>query len=134
MNTTFDAREAAKLMIDKVQVYFLGDTSQYLDLNRKGEVWLSSEGVTEYYMTLAEFLIQCADAEFQTMKPLVKWYRPLIVWEDGCSFPQSYVESDFFKSKYHKSKEKFLKDMYHRPIKVLKWEEIYLPETLAECE
>ena len=67
--------------------------------------------------------------KFKEYKPeskppkLVKWYRPLNVWEEGLAFPQPSKVNRFYRSK-----DKF------DGMKVLEWEEKLFPRTFEECE
>jgi hypothetical protein len=134
-NTTFDAKEAVKYMLDGLRIkpvepiafgnYFI----EYLYFENNSFKFKYGDFINN--IDLLEFLhfksIFClAD------KNLVKWYRPTIFWKKGLPPMRFQREEEFF----YRTKEQFFDEntFFSSNMKVLDWEEKYAPATYEECE
>jgi hypothetical protein len=136
MNTTFNAREAVKYLLDGLYIKLV-DTPQY-EVLFLGTDFLVIDSINIKDWSIAEFLEKFKDTnkfKFQLAdKSLVKWYVPKIVWQKHKNYNYKPYMLDQADQSLYRDKNDFVKEHEKYEIKVLEWGTKYLPETYEDCE
>ena len=130
MNTTFDAKEAVKYMLDGFRIKsFEIEDIYYLDCDSYVISNYDEVDISYFISTNKNTLFQMAD------KNLAEWYRPKITWQENSpsNSPSEWQED----KEFYPTKKAFL-DSYDKTgiyvLKVLEWETKYFPAMYEECE
>jgi hypothetical protein len=141
MNTTFDAKEAVKYMLDGFTIVNVTDGSIYRFTKEFIIKKTSNFGTNEIQLldfisgkneTKTNYTFDCL---YRIRKDLVQWYRPKFIWQENSpsNSPSEWQEDKDF----YPTKKAFL-DSYDKTgihdIKVLKWEIEYFPAMYEDCE
>jgi len=130
MNTTFDIKEAAKHMLAGLRIKSC-ETGTIFFLDSDFYV-VSDEDEDGYNMSY--FITSNKDILFQLAdKNLALHYKPKIIWEKIKGI-RTLATENALNLHWYPSKEEYLDSVEELGIKVLKWEEEYLPTTWEECE
>lgn len=129
-NTTFDAKQAVKYMLDGFDC--IDNTGRVFSINAY-YLYVDKEYIDGQF---ARFLNDCEKLQFKLQhKNLVEWYRPIIVWQENSQTqsPTYWLEDKNF----YRTKDDFLNsydptELYK--IKVVEWETKLFPATWEECD
>jgi hypothetical protein len=139
-NTTFDAKEAVKYMLDGLQVENIADGSIYRFNNEFLIRKTSNFGTNE--LKIKDFIEgkyeQKTTDTFSCLYKiritnLVKWHRPLVVWYSLSLLPEKFKYNNRERVWFREKKNFF--DLFDEgEVKVLKWKADYFPESFEVCE
>lgn len=125
-NTTFDAKQAVKYMLDGFDC--IDNTGRVFSINAY-YLYVDKEYIDGQ---LARFLNDCEKLQFKLQhKNLVAWYRPKEVWYESREYPEYWgIDSD---QNWWRCKDECVK-FYGFGIKILEWETKLMPATWEECD